>query len=105
MEKLFAEVELEGANGMATPGLKVNSRQAKDENKLPESEFTRFRALSARASYLAADRPDVIFAAKEMCRFMSAPTDLAWNALTRLCCYLRSRPVLCSSTATRPSTH
>ena len=52
----------------------------------------RFRALAARANYLAADRIDVLYAAKEVCRFMSRPTNIAIGALKRLARYLRSRP-------------
>ena len=70
MEKLLAEVELDksNVNGSATPGAKVLAQQAQDEQPLPESMFTKFRGWAARANYLAADRPDVLFAAKEMCR-------------------------------------
>jgi hypothetical protein len=92
VEKLLREIELEGANGAVTPGVKVLSHQVESENDLPEKEFTRFRALAARANYLAADRIDVLYAAKEVCRFMSRPTDVAMGALKRLARYLRARP-------------
>ena len=92
VEKLLSEIELEGANGAATPGQKILQHQAGGETGLPETEFTRFRALAARANYLAAGRIDILFAAKEVCRFMSHPTDLAMGALKRLARYLRSRP-------------
>ena len=59
---------------------------------MPESEFTRFRALAARANYLAADRIDILYAGKDICRFMAKPTDVAMGALKRLARYLRSRP-------------
>ena len=59
-----------------------------------ERGLTRFRALAARANDLAADRLDVLYAAEEMCRLMSRPTDLAIGALKRLCRYLRDRPRL-----------
>ena len=35
---------------------------------LNPSEATSFRALSARANYLALDRPDIAYSAKELCR-------------------------------------
>ena len=94
VEKLLREIELEGANGAVTPGVKVLSHQVEAETDLPEKEFTRFRALAARANYLAADRIDVLYSAKEVCRFMSRPTDIAMGALKRLARYLRSRPRL-----------
>ena len=55
---------------------------------------TRFRGCAARANYLAADRPDAFYSAKEVCRFMSRPTNLALIALERLCRYLRAWPRL-----------
>ena len=64
------------------------------EQELPERDHTRFRALAARANYLAADRPDCQFAAKEVCRLMSAPTELSLKAVKRLGRYLEGRPRL-----------
>ena len=55
MEKLLREFQLEGANGAVTPGVKILSHQVEDETDLREREFTRFRALVARAKDLAAD--------------------------------------------------
>ena len=66
--------------------------QAAEERDLPESDFTRFRALAARAYYLGADRIDILYAGNKICRFMAKPTDVAMGALKRLARYLRSRP-------------
>ena len=85
-------MELQGANGAATPGQKILQHQADGETDLAEKQFTRFRALAARANYLSADRTDILFAAKEVCRFMARPTDLAMGALKRLARYLGTRP-------------
>ena len=92
VEKLLREIELEGANGAVTPGQKILSHQAESEADLPERDFTRFGALAARANDLPADRIDVLYAAKEVCRFMSKPTDLAMGELKRLARHLRARP-------------
>ena len=43
VEKLLREIELEGANGAVTPGVKALSHQVEAETDLPEKEFTRFR--------------------------------------------------------------
>ena len=94
VEKLLAEVELEGANSAVTPGVKVLEHQVAEEKELPSSLHTRFRGWAARANYLAADRPDVLYTAKEVCRFMSRPTNVAMAALKRMCRYLRARPRL-----------
>ena len=50
---------------------------------LPTSGFTEFGGLAARSNYLAADRIDLQFAAKEVCRFMSAQTETSVAAMKR----------------------
>ena len=55
-------------------------------------EHTTFRGLAARANFLAVDRPDIIYAAKEICRFIAKPSELALQALKRLGRYLRLHP-------------
>ena len=62
--------------------------------ELLEREHTRFRGLAARANYLAADRPDIVFAAKEICRWMQEPTGLGVQALKRLARSLVGKPRL-----------
>ena len=58
---------------------------------MDESEVRLFRAVAARANYLAQDRPDISFAAKECCRRMSQPTKGDLEALRRLVRYLAGK--------------
>ena len=58
------------------------------EEELSPSDTTRYRATAARANYLAADRPDIMYAVKELCRGMAKPTRLHWHKLKRLGRYL-----------------
>ena len=45
-------------------------------DKLLDREAIRdYRSATARCNYLAADRPDIAFATKELCRAMSAPAE------------------------------
>ena len=74
----------DGCKSTATPGLKPVIDQLKEDKPLSTDAHTAFRALAARANYLAQDRIDVQFSAKEVCRFMSSPTDTADAALKRL---------------------
>ncbi len=83
-EKLVQDLKLEGAKGVGTPGAKLNKEQVLDDQKLEATKVTPFRAVAARANYLAADRPEAQFAAKEICRWMSAPTKCSLAALKRL---------------------
>ena len=61
---------------------------------LSEAQRTQFRALAARANYLALDRPDIAFAAKELCRQFAQPTDRSVEQLKRMVRYLVHNPRL-----------
>ena len=52
-EKLLEKTGLEGANSVATPGVKPLPAQMEADKLLPVSEHTTFRALAARGNYLA----------------------------------------------------
>ena len=91
VEKLIEAAGLDGANTVVTPGLKPLAEQLAAEVALESRDHTMFRGHAARANYLSADRPDVQVAAKEICRWMSAPTDLSQAALRRLVRYLSGR--------------
>ena len=55
---------------------------------LVASEATLFRALAARAKYLAMDRPECASATKELCRFFATPIKTGVEQLERLIRYL-----------------
>ena len=61
---------------------------------LNAAESTTFRALAARANYLAMDRPELAFSSKELCREFAAPSRTSWEKLKRLARYLVGRPRL-----------
>jgi hypothetical protein len=65
-----------------------------EEEALDAADARRFRALAARANYLAMDRLDVQFAAKEVCRDMANPKKSSWAKLKRLGRYLLECPAL-----------
>ncbi len=83
---------MDKANPVSTPG--VDTDNATPGQVEESSEQTRYRAISARANYLAIDRPDVQYVVKEICRSMSAPCTEDWNKLKRLARYLIGRPRL-----------
>lgn len=78
---------------------RVGSKKAKRYEQLdavgdvltPE-ERTLYRALSARAMYLALDRPDIQYAAKELCREFAMPTSHSIVKLKRLVRYIVHKP-------------
>ena len=94
VEKVILELQLEGANSVATPGVKIPMSETESDELLPDGEATRYRAAAARAKYLSADRPDIQFTANEACRCMAKPTKNGWTALKRLARYLIGCPRL-----------
>ena len=50
-------------------------------DELDEEAATLYRALSARILYLSMDRPEIAFAAKELCRHFADPTRTGVEAL------------------------
>ena len=58
--------------------------------ELEPTEATAFRALSARGNYLGADRPDVGYSAKELCREFARPNKTSFTKLKRMARYLQS---------------
>ena len=57
-------------------------------------DVTRYRGVIARCNYMAADRPDCVFAIKEGCREMSKPTTGSLRRLRRIGKYLKQNPRL-----------
>ena len=94
VERLVAECGLEGANSMVTPSVKVTFSEHEVDEALPPHLHTAFRGAAARANYLAADRIDIQYSCKEVCRWMAKPTLQAWGALKRSCRFLNGLPRL-----------
>ena len=63
-----------------------------DDQAMAPEEQTRCLALAARLIFLAVDRPDLLYAAKECSRRMSSPRNRDWEALKRICRYLIACP-------------
>ena len=81
-------------NSVSTPGLWETAAQVAEDMPLEHRLRAPYRGLAARANYLAADRVDVQFASKEVCRWMSAPTCSGWTGLKRLTRSLYGMPRL-----------
>lgn len=78
-------LQLTGANGVTSQG-EHDPQEKEDElnQELGPSDTPAYRALAARSNYLAADRPYIMYAVKELCRGMAKPTKLQWCKLKRL---------------------
>ena len=55
-------------------------------------ETTQYRALAATAKFLAIDRGDIVYCAKELTHHMATPTTADWEKMVRLERYLNNRP-------------
>ncbi len=78
-------LELKGANRVTTPvDHEPRGKEEENEVELSPSEATTYRRIAARANYLAAHRPDLMYAVKELCRGMAKPTKGHWLKLKRL---------------------
>ena len=70
----------------------LRSQANENEQVLDEKQATKFRSAAARCNYLSTDRPDIMYAVKEVCREMSKPTRGAWKKLKRIGRYLVGKP-------------
>ena len=89
-ETLIEAMGLEEAKPLSTPGSKEPVKG--EEEAMGKEDHTRYRAMAARCNYLSLDRPDIQFAAKEVCRWMQGPTWADWTAIKRIARYLRGKP-------------
>ena len=72
---MVKELDLQEAKPVCTPGeAEVRGDEEDNEQLLSDADATRYRALAARADDLAADRTDMMFSTKDICRHMSSPT-------------------------------
>ncbi len=78
---------------LTNPGRKLTAKELDAElAPLDGRAATEFRIMTARANFLASDRPDAAFAVNELCRGMSSLTTCDAEALKRLTRYLLGRP-------------
>ena len=91
-EKLLRDLKLDGpgVKDVASPGVKATKEQLEADQPLETAKHTPYRAVVARSNYLSSDRPELQFSGKEVCRWMSSPTELALKALKRIGRYVTS---------------
>ena len=84
---------LQDAKGGDTPGVKEKEDEESEE-VLGKEEATIYRSIAARVHFIAQDRHELLFSAKEICRPMAAPTRGGMNKLKRIGRYLKAHPRL-----------
>ena len=92
-EMIIRSLGLGVANGVRCPGEDARAfEEEANQEPLDTADAREYRAGAARANYLAQDRADIVFAAKECCRGMGTPTRGHLKALRRLARYLVAVP-------------
>ena len=85
---IIEELGLKDAKSVSSPAAEKITEEDQLE-LLEDDQALRYRACVARINYLAQDRSDIQYAAKELCRFMSKPTWADWSKLVRMGRYLK----------------
>ena len=94
VEILLKAFKHDSVKGVSTPGVNPSEKDAQEDDDEPLSpdEASLYRACAARCNFLAIDRPDIQYAAKEVSRSMSSPVRGSMRALHRLARYLKAKP-------------
>ncbi len=80
-ERLVAQLGLDGANALTTPGVKATVAELEGDEAILDQRSYIYRAATARSNYITPDRPECHYSTKECCRNMSVPTELGMKAL------------------------
>jgi len=90
VEDMIKELGLETAKVTATPGV---DDKIKEDRELDSYEHRLYRSIVGKALWLAADRVDLMFAAKRLSQKVSAPMLSDMVAAKRVVRYLKASPV------------
>ena len=94
IKTLLKEWNMEECKPVGTPGSSAEEKEAAEvgDKLLGKDGATRFRRSAARINYVALDRLDLGYAAKELSRGMANPTEKDMVKLKRVIRYLRGKP-------------
>ena len=94
-ELVIEQLGMQSTKGLSTPGADNDDNDTEEDNvELTGRDVTLLRGLAARCNYLSLDRPDIQYAAKEVCREMRRPVQGSLRKLRHLARYLISKPRL-----------
>ena len=92
-ELIIEQLGADSEKAAASPGVGgADEDDTEEDGPLRGEDITRYRAVTARANYMATDRPDCLYAVKECCREMSSPTTGSLRRLRRIARFLKSHP-------------
>ena len=87
-----AVLVLVGSKPRSTPGIKVSLEEREKAVPLPPEAVRAYRGAAARIGYIAHDRFDLLYPAKECLRGMQKPTDVDLRQLKHIGRYLVGKP-------------
>ena len=93
MSTLISRLGLEDGHGSKVPGASTASPHAEVRALTPEEAYE-YKSLGARCNYLSADRSDIQFSTKEVCKAMSNPMTSDWEKLKKIGRYLNTYPCM-----------
>ena len=92
-ERISSELEVETRKPVSTPCVQENLAKTKmtviESAEMDDKEARRLRAVAARLHCLAAERPDLLFSSKCICKNMARPRVEDWVVLKRVGRYLQ----------------
>ena len=89
---IVEQLGVSGSGGITTSGCQNEEVESPEqEEKLPLCDVTLSRGVAARANYLGPDRPEMLYASKEVCREMSSPSVSGLEKITRSSKFLAAR--------------
>ena len=92
---VIEQAEIANYKPVATPcctDAEYDETKRADSRALGGAEATLYRAIAARINYLALDRVDIQYCAKEIAKHMSRPVELDWIKIKRAARYLAGAP-------------
>ncbi len=104
-EIIIKQLGLNGAmkaKAVSTPGLKKTLAELTGSDELVGDAISNYRSICMRINYLAMDRPELLYAAKEAARWMAHPTATAMEMIKRVGRYLVGSPRLVQQMVMQP---
>ena len=91
-EMIIEQLGVSTSGGITTPGCQIEEIESPEQEQLlPDGDVTLFRGVAARAKYFGPDRPDMLYASKEVCREMSKPSFGGLQKMMRIGKFLAGR--------------
>lgn len=84
---LLKKTNMLGAKSVASPMAPSMSKLSIHDGAAM-TDPTLYRSTMGSLQYLSFTRPDLAFAVSKVCQFMHSPTDVHWQAVKRILCYL-----------------